>query len=135
MKKTNKQNILVVDDEPHIVNLVKLSLNKQNYNVKGAYSAREALENIQTNTPDLLIVDIMMPGINGYELCKTVRNNSITKNIPIIILSAKTQLNDKLQAIDVGADDYITKPFDPIELEKRINTNLNNKIINTQEVF
>ncbi|MFP4403676.1 MAG: response regulator transcription factor [Nanoarchaeota archaeon] len=134
MNKTKKQNILVVDDEPHIVNLVKLSLNKEAFNVKGVYSAREALENIKTNSPDLLIVDIMMPGVNGYELCKEIRTNTITQNIPIIILSAKTQLNDKLQAIDVGADDYLTKPFDPIELERRVYTNLNNKIENLKQV-
>ena len=66
----------------------------------------------------------MMPGVNGYELCQSLRENLKTKQIPIIILSAKGQMNDKLHAIDVGADDYITKPFDPMELERRIKLNL-----------
>lgn len=119
-----KKNVLIVDDEPHIVNLVKLSLDKAKYSVSGAYSAREALRIVESDTPDVIIVDIMMPGVNGYELCQALRENTRTKQVPIIILSAKGQMNDKLHAIDVGADDYITKPFDPIELERRIKQNL-----------
>ena len=111
------KNVLIVDDEPHIVNLIKLSLNKDKYSVIGAYSAREALMHINKTTPDIVVLDLMMPGVNGYELC--------TQNIPILILSAKSQMNDKLHAIDVGADDYMTKPFDPMELIKRIKLNLN----------
>ena len=124
LKQTEKNDILVVDDEPHIVNLVKLSLDKDKYNVRGAYSAREALEILDKHHSDVIIVDLMMPGINGYELCQALRSKNKTKNVPIIILSAKTQMNDKLHAIDVGADDYITKPFDPLELERRIRLNL-----------
>jgi DNA-binding response OmpR family regulator len=118
------KSILIVDDEPHIVNLVKLSLDKSRYKVSGAYSAREALRLIDNEIPDVIIVDIMMPGVNGYELCQALRENMKTKHVPIIILSAKGQMNDKLHAIDVGADDYITKPFDPMELERRIKLNL-----------
>ena len=121
---SDKKNILIVDDEPHIVNLVKLSLDKRKYDVSGAYSAREALRLIDSHIPDVIIVDLMMPGVNGYELCQSLRENLKTKQIPIIILSAKGQMNDKLHAIDVGADDYITKPFDPMELERRIKLNL-----------
>jgi len=119
-----RKQILIVDDEPHIVNLVKLSLDRNRYNVSGAYSAREALRIVESQVPDVIIVDIMMPGVNGYELCQALRENSDTKHVPIIILSAKGQMNDKLHAIDVGADDYITKPFDPMELERRIRLNL-----------
>lgn len=119
-----KQNVLVVDDEPHIVNLVKLSLDKDLYNVVGVYSAREAIKALKKFTPDLMLVDIMMPGMNGFDFCDQVRKEKQTRDTPIIILSAKSQISDKLQAIDAGADDYITKPFDPIELEKRIQTNL-----------
>ncbi len=118
------KDILIVDDEPHIVNLVKLSLDKNRYRVSGAYSAREALRIVEQKVPDVIIVDIMMPGVNGYELCQALRENHRTKYVPIIILSAKGQMNDKLHAIDVGADDYITKPFDPMELERRIKLNL-----------
>ncbi|MBI4454081.1 response regulator [Candidatus Woesearchaeota archaeon] len=119
------KNVLIVDDEPHIVNLIKLSLNKDKYSVIGAYSAREALMHINKTTPDIVVLDLMMPGVNGYELCKALRENPKTQNIPILILSAKSQMNDKLHAIDVGADDYMTKPFDPMELIKRIKLNLN----------
>jgi len=119
-----KKNVLIVDDEPHIVNLVKLSLDKSKFNVSGAYSAREALRLVENNIPDVVLVDIMMPSVNGYELCQALRENKNTKHVPIIILSAKGQMNDKLHAIDVGADDYITKPFDPMELERRIRLNL-----------
>jgi len=124
----DRRNILIVDDEPHIVNLVKLSLDRNKYNVSGAYSAREALRVVESSTPDVIIVDIMMPGVNGYELCQALRENARTKQVPIIILSAKGQMNDKLHAIDVGADDYITKPFDPMELERRIRLNLGSAI-------
>ncbi|MFH1439845.1 MAG: response regulator [Candidatus Woesearchaeota archaeon] len=120
-----KKNVLIVDDEPHIVNLIKLSLNKDKYNVNGAYSAREALMLMDKSLPDLVVLDLMMPGVNGYELCKALRENPKTREIPILILSAKSQMNDKLHAIDVGADDYMTKPFDPMELVKRIKLNLN----------
>jgi DNA-binding response OmpR family regulator len=124
LEKGGKKDILIVDDEPHIVNLVKLSLDHGKYNVSGAYSAREALRLVEAQVPDVILVDIMMPGVNGYELCQALRENMKTKTVPIIILSAKGQMNDKLHAIDVGADDYITKPFDPMELERRIRLNL-----------
>jgi DNA-binding response OmpR family regulator len=126
MTEQEKSKVLIVDDEPHIVNLVKLSLDKRRYNVTGAYSGREALQLIEKNSPDVIVVDLMMPGINGYELCQAIRSRTGTKDVPIIILSAKHQMNDKLHAIDVGADDYITKPFDPLELERRIRLNLRN---------
>jgi DNA-binding response OmpR family regulator len=119
-----KRNVLIVDDEPHIVNLVRLTLDQQRYSVHGAYTGREALKITENITPDIIIVDIMMPGVNGYELCEAFRSNKKTRDVPIIILSAKGQMNDKLHAIDVGADDYMTKPFDPLELEKRIRQNL-----------
>jgi DNA-binding response OmpR family regulator len=126
MTEQEKSKVLIVDDEPHIVNLVKLSLDKNRYNVTGAYSGREALSLIDKSSPDVIVVDLMMPGINGYELCQAIRSRTKTKDVPIIILSAKHQMNDKLHAIDVGADDYITKPFDPLELERRIRLNLRN---------
>ncbi|MGM5482054.1 MAG: response regulator [Nanobdellota archaeon] len=122
-KSKKKQTVLVVDDEPHIVKLVKLSLGNEDYNVIGSYSAKEALVSLGNTDPDVVLVDLMMPGINGYELCKELRELPKTKNVPIIILSAKNQFYDKLHAVEVGADDYITKPFDPNDLEKRIKLN------------
>ncbi len=123
MEDKKKLNVLVVDDEPHIVNLVKLSLDGDDYKVQGAYSAREAKTTMEQFVPDIMILDIMMPGVNGYDLCKELKEKEKTSNIPIVILSAKTQIQDKLQAVEVGADDYITKPFDPIELKRRIDHN------------
>ncbi|MEM4268244.1 MAG: response regulator transcription factor [Candidatus Woesearchaeota archaeon] len=124
-KNLEKKKIMIVDDEPHIVNLVRLSLNDKKYVVSGAYSAREALAMLDKVQPDMILVDLMMPGVNGYELCHALRSNKATKKTPIIILSAKGQISDKIKAIDCGADDYITKPFDPLELERRIRLNLN----------
>lgn len=119
-----KKSVLVVDDEPHIVKLVKLSLGEKNYDIIGVTSGKEALSIIKDKTPDIMVLDLMMPGINGYEVCQAVRENPKTRNIPIIILSAKSQMLDKLNAIDVGADDYMCKPFDPEELARRIKLNL-----------
>lgn len=123
-----KLNVMVVDDEPHIVNLVRLSLDSGEYNVIGAYSAREALSSLSEFEPDLMLVDIMMPGMNGFDLCKEIRSKESTKDIPIIILSAKSQIHDKLEAIEAGVDDYLAKPFDPMELEKRIQLNVALKV-------
>ena len=121
---TEKKRVLVVDDEPHIVKLVKLSLGNQNYDIVGITSGKEAISYANDNAPDILVLDLMMPGVNGYEVCQAVRENPKTKGIPIIILSAKSQMLDKLNAIDVGADDYMCKPFDPDELARRIKLNL-----------
>ena len=121
---TEKKRVLVVDDEPHIVKLVKLSLGDKNYDIVGVTSGKEAISYVKDNTPDILVLDLMMPGVNGYEVCQSVRENPKTKGIPIIILSAKSQMLDKLNAIDVGADDYMCKPFDPDELARRIKLNL-----------
>lgn len=120
-----KRNVLIVDDEQHILNLVRMSLDDEHFEVHGALNAREALQRVNEIPPDIIILDIMMPGINGYELCQAFRENSNTKDTPIVILSAKSQMGDKLHAIDVGADDYMTKPFDPVELLRRVKLNLN----------
>jgi two-component system, OmpR family, alkaline phosphatase synthesis response regulator PhoP len=123
-EKRNKPSILIVDDEPHVVDLVALSLISGQYNLIKAYSGLDALEKVHSETPDLIILDLMMPGINGYEICRRIKENALTQHIPIIILSAKGQLSDKLEGLKIGADDYITKPFDPMELEARVNVML-----------
>lgn len=121
----SRRNVLVVDDEPHILNLVRMTLDDERFKVIGVQSAKEALQAVNETPPDIIILDLMMPGINGYELCQAFRENPQTKGVPIVVLSAKSQMNDKLHAIDVGADDYITKPFDPLELSRRVKLNLN----------
>ncbi|MGL5330729.1 MAG: response regulator transcription factor [Peptostreptococcaceae bacterium] len=113
-------NILVVDDEKEIVDLIDLYLRK-NYNIIKAYDGKDGLTKINSNKIDLAIVDIMMPNMDGYTLIENIRKD---KEIPIIIISAKTQSYDKIIGLDIGADDYITKPFDPLELVARVKSQL-----------
>lgn len=124
MNKAKKQKILVVDDEPHIVNLIKLTLSGDKYEVFGAYSGLEAIKFAKQIRPNLIILDLMMPNIDGYQVCEEVRKDPKLTNTPIMILSAKSQLVDKFKSINVGADDYLVKPFDPEELLKRVKVNI-----------
>jgi DNA-binding response OmpR family regulator len=124
-KQTKKQKILVVDDEPHIVNLIRLTLTGEKYEVYSAYSGHEALQLVNQIMPDLIVLDLIMPAMDGYEVCEEIRKNPKTANIPIMILSAKSQLADKFKSINVGADDYMVKPFSPEELVKRVKVNIN----------
>ena len=118
-----RKKILVVDDEPHIVNLIKLSL-QDSFDIFEAFSGSEALAIAQKELPDLIVLDLMMPNMNGFETCSKLRTMADTKNIPVMILSAKSQIVDKFKSINAGADDYMVKPFDPVELVKRIEQNL-----------
>jgi DNA-binding response OmpR family regulator len=118
--KNEKPTILIVDDEPHIVDLIKLSLDSSNYVFTEAYSGIDALEKVFTQLPDLIILDLMMPGMDGYEVCNRLKQNTVTKNVPILILSAKSKFEDKMEGVEAGADEYITKPFDPKELVSQV---------------
>lgn len=109
--------ILVVDDEKEIRDLIEIYLKNDGYEVIKASCGVEALEVVSKEDIDLLVLDIMMPGIDGMELCRLIRKNS---NIPILMLSAKSENMDKIQGILTGADDYMVKPFDPLELTVRI---------------
>ncbi|MBN1385533.1 response regulator [Candidatus Woesearchaeota archaeon] len=120
---SHKQKILVVDDEPHIVDLIKMSLSDQ-YTILGAYTGEEAVEMAIREQPDLITMDIMMPGLDGFEVTRRLKDIPATRNIPIIMLSAKDQLVDKFEGIDSGAIDYVTKPFEPSELIEKIQQNL-----------
>ena len=122
---TPRKKILVVDDEPHIVNLIKLTLDSENYEILEAYSGSEAINIAIKEKPNLITLDLMMPGMSGYDVCSELRNNSLTRDIPIMIISAKSTINDKFQSIDFGAIDYITKPFEPDEFKQRVLFNLN----------
>jgi DNA-binding response OmpR family regulator len=115
-----KFKIMVVDDEPDIVKLIKISLEMANYEVVEAYSGVEALEKTKTILPDLYLLDIMMPDMNGYEVCQKLKSEDRTKDIPVVMLTAKGQKGDAEQGLKVGADDYIIKPFDPYELGEQI---------------
>lgn len=111
-----EKNILIVDDEKEIVDLVELYL-RNAYNVFKSYNGVEALEIMSKNNVDLVIVDIMMPNMDGHTLIRTLREKT---DIPIIIISAKTEGYDKIIGLELGADDYISKPFDPLELLARV---------------
>ena len=116
-----KYTILIAEDDPDIVELLKLYLENANYTVLAAEDGVSAYELLQQNAVDLAILDIMMPRMNGFELTKKIRE---TKNLPILILSAKDQDADKILGLDMGADDYLTKPFNPLEVVARVNSNL-----------
>jgi DNA-binding response OmpR family regulator len=120
-----KLKIMVVDDEPDIVKLVKISLEMANYDVIEAFSGIEALEKTKEGLPDLFLLDIMMPDMNGYEVCEKLKADDSTKNIPVVMLTAKGQKGDAEQGLKVGAEDYIIKPFDPYELGEQIAEILN----------
>ncbi len=107
--------ILIADDEVSIVDVVKLYLTKEKFEVFTAYDGNRALEIEETQQPDLLILDIMLPGLTGLEVCK-----AITRDVPVIFLTAKTTEYDKITGFSLGADDYITKPFSPKELVARV---------------
>lgn len=110
-------NILIVDDDQNILNLVNIHLSEQGYKIYQAKDGLEALKLLQKETFQLAVVDIMMPFLNGYELTKEIRKNY---NIPIILLTAKDQIDDKEQGFQAGTDDYLVKPFEPKELSFRI---------------
>ena len=111
-------NILVVDDDKEIVKAIEIYLGKENYKVYKAYDGEEALEQIKNNEIHLVILDIMMPKKDGLETLEDIRKD---KNIPVIMLSAKSEDIDKINGLNIGADDYVTKPFNPIELIARVN--------------
>jgi DNA-binding response OmpR family regulator len=111
------KKILVVDDDAKTVELVKLYLNRDGYKVFIAYDGGEALRVARENHPDLIVLDLMLPGIDGLEVCRTLRDES---DVPVIMLTAKTTEQDKLTGLNLGADDYMTKPFSPKELAARV---------------
>ena len=114
-------NILVVDDEKEIAELVEIHLVSDGYKVFKAENAEEGLKILEEEEIHLALIDIMMPGISGLEMCKKIRE---TKNIPIIMLSAKSSDLDKILGLGTGADDYVTKPFNPLELTARVKSQL-----------
>lgn len=113
-------NILIADDEKEIVKLLKIYLKTGEYTVLEAYDGQQALEILNTQPVDLAIIDIMMPKINGYQLIEKIRSRQ-NKYIPVIVISAKGTLSDRILGIDLGADDYITKPFEPLEILSKVN--------------
>jgi two-component system alkaline phosphatase synthesis response regulator PhoP len=118
---SSKGKILVVDDEIYIVHILDFSLGMEGYEVVTALDGEQALEKLKSDRPDLIVLDIMMPKLDGYEVCKAIKSDPETRQIPVILLSAKGRNVDQKLGFDVGADDYITKPFSPRKLVERIN--------------
>jgi two-component system alkaline phosphatase synthesis response regulator PhoP len=116
-----KGKILVVDDEIYIVHILDFSLGMEGYEVLTALDGEQALEKARAEHPDLIVLDIMMPKLDGYETCKMLKADAATRDIPVILLSAKGRNVDQKVGFEVGADDYITKPFSPRKLVERIN--------------
>jgi len=119
---SEKIKVMIVDDEENIVKVVQIALELANYEVIEAFSGEECLDKLQKNgiKPDLILLDIMMPGISGYEACKKIKMDEKLKNIKVVMLTAKGQKGDAEEGLKSGADDYIIKPFDPYELIEQV---------------
>jgi len=121
------ENILVVDDEEDILELVRFNLNREGYQVDGALNGEEALKKARRSPLDLIVLDLMLPGIDGLEVAKSLKKDSKTQHIPIVMLTAKGEESDVVTGLELGADDYITKPFSPKILLARIRAVLRRK--------
>ncbi len=131
MKKTEIRNrindtsgtrvkILVVDDEKSTIDALRISLESENYEVLEAYTGDSAIKKAGSVPLDLILLDIMLPDITGYEICNRLKKNPKTRSVPIIMLTGMSSASDKMAGLDLGADDYITKPFDQNELKAKI---------------
>lgn len=117
VQQRDGKRILVVDDEPRMINFIRMNLELEGHQVIEAHTGLEALEAIRTRLPDIVLLDVMMPELDGFETLRMLREFS---SIPVIMLTAKGEENDKVYGLELGADDYITKPFGPRELSSRI---------------
>jgi two-component system phosphate regulon response regulator PhoB len=119
--------ILVVEDERDILDLVRFHLEKEGHRVTTAQSGEEALMNIRANAPDLIVLDLLLPNMDGLEVCRIIKNNAETQQIPIVMLTAKGEESDVVAGLEIGADDYIIKPFSPRVLMARVKAVLRRK--------
>jgi CheY-like chemotaxis protein len=129
------EKILIIDDDVDTLKLVGLMLQKQSYQIVAANNGLQGLEQAESENPDLILLDVMMPGMDGYEVAKRLRANPLTANTPILMFTAKTQLDDKVTGFEAGADDYLTKPTHPSELNAHvkalISRNMKGKVATT----
>lgn len=126
----DKQRILIVDDDENIAELISLYLIKECFDTEMAANGEEALEKFEVYKPHLILLDIMLPGIDGYDVCREIRKKS---NVPVIMLSAKGEVFDKVLGLKIGADDYMVKPFDSNELVARVQAILRRAAVKTEE--
>lgn len=115
-----REKILIIEDDRDIVEMVEYNLKKEGYTTIAVLSGKDAMPRAKRERPDLVILDLMLPDIDGFEICKSLKSNEITGQIPVIMLTAKSQEADKVTGLELGADDYMTKPFSPRELIARI---------------
>lgn len=117
-----KQKVLIVEDEKNIVDILRFNLRKEGYDTLEAFDGVTGLRLALEESPDLILLDLMLPEMNGFEVCKLLRDKG--KNTPVLIITAREEEKDKILGLDLGADDYITKPFNPLELVARVKTQL-----------
>lgn len=115
-----KDTVLVVEDEADVVDLIRYNLNKAGFSVLVAMNGPEGLAMAQENRPDAMVLDLMLPGIDGRSICKILKKNPDTESIPILMLTAKGEAAERIEGLEIGADDYMTKPFSPKELVLRL---------------
>jgi len=128
MKEKNERLIMIVDDEPDIVELVSVNLKKNGFDVKGFEDGDAFFKGLKKRIPELVILDLMLPGTDGFEICKQLKNDPQYSSVPVIMLTAKSDETDKVLGLELGADDYITKPFSPKELVARVKAVLRRNI-------
>jgi two-component system alkaline phosphatase synthesis response regulator PhoP len=128
MEGLNTMKILIIEDRVSIQELLRFNMEKEGYTVVTAGDGKEGLAMVKSEKPDLIILDLMLPILNGFEVCKTLRATKVTSSIPIIIMSASNDVKDKVIGLELGADDYITKPFNPRELTARIKARLREEL-------
>jgi len=131
-EKNPSPRILVVDDIVQNVELIEAHLIGEKYDVITAYDGIEALEKIERDPPDLVLLDINMPLMDGYQVCRKIKESEATRLIPVVMITALTEVEDKIKGIESGADDFITKPFNKVELLARTKSLLKTKYLNDQ---
>lgn len=129
----HSKTILVIDDEQDIVELLAYNLEKEGYVVIKGYDGQQALEKIQDSRPDLVILDVMMPRMNGLDVCREIRKSTSTKHLPVIMLTARTSEHDQVAGLEIGADDYLAKPISPRVLIARVKTLLRRSDVTAED--
>ncbi len=129
----SKETILIVDDEEDILELLKFNLRCEGYNILQAMTGEEAIKIARRSSPDLMVLDLMLPGIDGLEVTRHLKNNDLTMDIPIVMLTAKGEESDIVTGLELGANDYMSKPFSPRELQARIRAILRRRRRNSSE--
>ncbi|HEB54218.1 MAG TPA: response regulator transcription factor [bacterium] len=115
-----KPKVLVIEDEPDILEVIQYNLGREGYKVLACRNGEQGLSRIRTDNPDLVILDLMLPGLDGVEVCRRVKSDPVTREIPIVMVTAKSEESDIVLGLGLGADDYVTKPFSPRELVARV---------------